>query len=74
MIVIFRFLIVLLLILLVTLFDIPFLMKRENKSATFTYILILILGIGITYIIMQDLPVASPAVYIEKAINLVFKR
>lgn len=70
----FRFVIVLLIILVLALFDVPFLLRKKSIIVAFTYCLLLFIGISIIYILIQDLPVASPAVYIEKAINFFLKR
>ncbi|WP_090442492.1 hypothetical protein [Natronincola peptidivorans] len=68
------FIVVLLIILAFTLFDLPFLIKRKNPLVAFAYSFLLLMGIAIFYILIEDLPVASPAVYIEKALNLILKR
>ncbi|MCC5911108.1 MAG: hypothetical protein JJT76_11795 [Clostridiaceae bacterium] len=74
MIVIFRFIVVLCIALALTIFDLPFLLKKKNKLVAFTYCSLLLVGIAISYILMEDLPVASPAVYIEKVVNFILKR
>ncbi|SNS45644.1 hypothetical protein SAMN05446037_1010108 [Anaerovirgula multivorans] len=61
-------------ILALTLFDLPFLFKKKNPLATFTYYFLILIGIFIAYINIQDLPVASPAIYIEKLIDLIIRR
>lgn len=70
----FMVLVTILVILTLTLFDLSFLLRKKNPLATFIYYFLILIGIFIAYINIQNLPVASPAIYIQKLIDLIIRR
>ncbi|WP_198135397.1 hypothetical protein [Alkaliphilus metalliredigens] len=61
-------------ILLLTLFDLPFLLQSKQKRTLITYYSLVTIGIITIYIILMDLPIDSPVVVIEDLINFITER
>lgn len=56
------------------LLDYPTLKKNPSKLTGFVYFVLLLIGLGINYIVIEDLPIDSPAIFIEKIIMSLMER
>ncbi len=56
------------------LLDYPTLKKNPSKITGFVYGFLLLIGLGINYIIMEDLPIESPSIFLEKMVKIFIKR
>ncbi|AKL96830.1 hypothetical protein CACET_c33870 [Clostridium aceticum] len=61
-------------LLCLTLLDLPFLLQYNKSNVTITYLALVLIGIAISYIVVQEVPVTSPAVLIEKIVVFVIGR
>ncbi|AOY74898.1 hypothetical protein [Clostridium formicaceticum] len=62
---------VIFILLLLTIFDLPFLLEHTEKKAVIAYIVLIFIGIAINYIVIQDIPVTSPAVLIARVVGFI---